>query len=161
MFTMRRVTMLLCFIGALLVVTVLPVFGQSSVFSPSSSAAASGASAPSGRPSAFTIKQNFLAMQIEAIGREIRDAERCVANATNPVTLRDTAGNINRVPQTDALDCGRRLGQLTRQLQSLQRKADALARDAEQQAAFFDRQARDAVRKARTQSLNPRSSGGM
>jgi hypothetical protein len=158
---MRWTATVLCFLGALTTAMIVPALGQSSIFSGASTASASAVTNSSGKPSTFAIKRDFLAMQIAAIQRDIREAERCITNATNPVTLRDPEGNINRVPQTDALDCGRRLKQLVRQLAGIQRKADTLAQDAEVQGSFLETQMREAQRKARTQPLNQRSSGGM
>ena len=98
------------------------------------SAAATPVNTPSGGPSSLEIDQNSLAFRQAALKRELREIQRCIANASNPIILRDPQGNINRVPQLDLQNCSNRLVQLQRQLTSLQRQANALAQDAQFQA---------------------------
>jgi hypothetical protein len=159
---MKSIARLLCTIGALIPALVVTAGAQSSsIFSASSSASATATSASSGKPSTFTLQQNALAMQLAAIKRQIREAQRCVQNATNPVVLRYPDGTINPVSQTDSLNCGRRLKQLSRQLESLSRKADAMAKDAQVQGNFLQGQVQDAKRALRTKAANRRSTSGM
>jgi len=107
-------------------------YGQLSV--PQSNAAtvasATTVGASSGRPSALEIEQNIIGLQIAELQRQVNDAQRCIATASLPQVLTDPQGNVNRVPQTDIVNCTRQLGQLERQLGRLQRKAAQLAKDA-------------------------------
>jgi hypothetical protein len=125
------------------------------------SASAKAAAPSTGAPSAFTIKQHFMAQQQARIQGQIREAQRCIANASNTQVVRDPEGNINRVPQVDLIDCSRRLQQLTRQLEILVRSADQLSRDAEVAAMRMEGLARDALRQKRDQPSGAQSSSGM
>jgi len=93
----------------------------------SASATQSGRS--SGTPSTLQIKQNFLSINEASIQRQMRAALRCIANARQ--NLRDLRGNINRVAQTDLINCGRKVAQLQRLLERMGRKAGRLAVEAE------------------------------
>lgn len=59
----------------------------------------------------------------------MRAALRCIANARR--NLRDLRGNINRVAQTDLINCGRKVIQLQRLLERMGRTAGRLAVEAE------------------------------
>lgn len=85
----------------------------------------------SGRPSSMEIKQNALAQQQAILQGRLREVRRCITDASLPQVLRDPEGNMNRVPQTDLVDCTRKLSQLERQLKSLARQAAQLAQDAQ------------------------------
>ena len=58
-------------------------------------------SSSTGRASSIAIRQNILAMKQASILRQIKEAQLCIQNASNPTILRDPEGNINRVPSTD------------------------------------------------------------
>jgi hypothetical protein len=127
----------------------------------SASASAKATSRSSGTPSTYAVKQHFIAMEQARIRGQIREAERCIANASNTQVVRDPEGNLNRVPQVDLIDCARSLQQLTRQLATLARKADQLTRDAEVAAIRLEGIAEEALRQERTQPSGSQSSGGM
>lgn len=103
----------------------------------------------SGAPSTIQLKRQMLALQQAQIEGELRQAQLCVKNATILQTLRDPQGNINRVPQTDLVDCARRIRSLERQMVSLGRQAEALARDAEAQGLAVERRLRRVERQQR------------
>jgi len=98
----------------------------------SPSASATPVTSPSAAPSPFTIRQNFLRQQASTIQIDIRAAQRCIQIAQQ--TLVDVEGNINRVAQTDLVNCGRRLAQLAEALTKLDRTSAKLAQDAAAQA---------------------------
>ena len=98
-------------------------------------ASARQVTASSGRPSAFEIEQNIINRKIAELQRQVNEAQRCIETASMPQILTDPQGNINRVPQTDIVNCTRQLEQLERQLVSLQRQAAQLSRDAAFQAS--------------------------
>jgi hypothetical protein len=103
-----------------------------------STAAATPVTASSGRPSSFQIQQNYFTIQLAGINRQLQQVQRCIANAVNPQILRDPEGNINRVPQVDAITCGYQLKLLQRQLASLARQQAKLAQDASAQSGFLE-----------------------
>ncbi|MCA1961794.1 MAG: hypothetical protein LDL33_13495 [Desulfomonile sp.] len=72
---------------------------------------------------------NFLTIERAAIQRELRVVTRCIRMARE--NLRDIQGNINRVAQTDLLNCNRRLQQLLRDEAKLGRIAARRAAEAE------------------------------
>jgi len=76
------------------------------------------------------IRQNILQQQKAAIEQQLKEAQRCIQNATNSQVARDPEGNINRVPKIDATNCARTAAALTRTLASLGRQAAQLERDA-------------------------------
>lgn len=96
-----------------------------------STAKATPVTASSSRPNGIQIKQNILAQKRAAINNELREVQRCLADASQPIALRDPQGNLNRVPQNYLLNCGRRLAELQRQLESLGRQAAMLSQDSE------------------------------
>jgi chromosome segregation ATPase len=116
-----------CMLSSLLIVP--QAAGQTT----SSSATEAGAS--SGVPSSLTIRSNFLTIKQGSLQRELRAIRRCLKNAT--LTLRDPQGRINRVPETDLVNCGRRLRQVQRQLQVLGREFTFLSQDAAALAIRF------------------------
>lgn len=81
--------------------TASPAFGQATGSAASSTAAGAG-----------TITQNFLSMERAALQREFRVVNRCITNARE--NLKDIQGNVNRIAQTDLVNCSRRLQQLLR-----------------------------------------------
>jgi hypothetical protein len=103
------------------------------------SSSATPATQSSGRPSTIAVKQDFLRQRQAILERDVEESLRCIESASNPQTLRDPEGNINRVPQTDLVNCTRRLAQLRRQLDSLAREAKQLAQDAQVQANAVQR----------------------
>lgn len=108
----------------------------------------------SGRPSTIQIKQNFLEQQLAFLQRQIDDAQRCIANSSNPTILRDPEGNLNRVPKTDLVNCTRQLAQLQDQLARLQRQSQQLAQDAQVQAAAVQRKLQQARTRAILQAVS-------
>jgi hypothetical protein len=108
----------LCWVGP-----VNPVMGQSS------SASASEAKAPLGKPSTLSIKTNLLKMKKAELERQIRDAQRCIEQATPG--LRGPAGTVNRVASTDLINCTRKLAVIKAKLESLGNEAESLSLDAE------------------------------
>jgi Mg2+ and Co2+ transporter CorA len=95
-----------------------------------------------GTPSIFTIRQQILNQQQEIIEREFQQVARCIKTSSLNVVLTDPTGIINKVPQTDLVNCRRRLSQLQRQVARIAREAQQLSRDAEQQSAALETQAR-------------------
>ena len=124
-----RLPLVLCLSCGLMMIAPTMIYSQG--------AAATPASRPSGIPSTITIQQNALAQQQIAMERELRVVSRCIQNASR--NLRDTKGNIDRVAQTDLLNCGQRAKQLERKLKSLARKADALSMSATAKALYLER----------------------
>jgi hypothetical protein len=104
---------------------------------PSSSATETTQS--SGRPSTIKIKQNILQKRLALLERQIDDARRCIANASNPTLARDTEGNLNRVPKTDLVNCTRELNRLLYELSSLQRTVAQLSVEAQAASAAIQR----------------------
>lgn len=119
-----------------------------------STATATSVTRSSGTPSSYQIQQNFLAIQIAGIKRQVQEVQRCIANASNPQILRDFEGNVNRVPQVDAITCGYQLKQLQRQLASLSRQQTKLAQDASAQAALLELTQRQAELKQLLKALS-------
>lgn len=85
----------------------------------------------------YEIALNFANMKQAAVAREIRWTSRCINNARE--RLRDIQGNINRLAQTDLLNCQRRMQQLvriqadmTRQTRRVSFEADAAGEFAQQ-----------------------------
>ncbi len=113
-----------------------------------------------GTPSSFQIRQNFFTIQLAGINRQLQQVQRCLANAVNPQILRDPEGNINRVPQVDAITCGYQLRLLQRQLASLARQQEKLAQDAGAQAQFLEFTQRQAQLQQLLQALRSGSGGG-
>lgn len=119
----------------------------------STRASASETSASSSGASTISIRQEWLAQQQAALKRALSEVQRCIKTATNQTTLRDPQGNINQVPQTDVINCTRKLKQLQRQLASLQRKAAALGSDAQFEAAVLSQKLRQLQRQSRLRGL--------
>jgi hypothetical protein len=117
---------------AAILITILAV---SSPLAQQLSASATPVTTPSTAPSPFTIRQHFLSQQAATIQIDIRAAQRCVQNATQ--TFFDVVGNINRVAQTDLVNCGRRLAQLQEALTKLGRTSAKLAEDAAAEAEII------------------------
>jgi len=113
------------------------------------SAAATAARASSGRPNTVQIKQNILSQQIALIQRQLIEVRRCLYTSRLPQVLRDPQGFLNRVPETDLVNCGRRLQQLTRQLAGLSRQSSQLVQDAQMQAISIQRLLEEQKRRAR------------
>ncbi len=101
-----------------------------------SSAAATPATASSGRPSTLSIKKDLLTAKRTELQRQLRDVQRCIDGASS--SLRDSSGRVNRISSTDLVTCARTLGQIQRQLASLGRQAEALSRDAEVMGANLE-----------------------
>ena len=89
------------------------------------------ASRSTGKPSSIQIQQNILVQQNALLQGQLREVQRCIQDASLPQTLRDPEGNMNRTPQTDLVNCARKLEQLKRQSASLSRQASQLAQDAQ------------------------------
>lgn len=132
--TVSAISCLICAMG----------FGQAgaqTAVSATGSAAATAASASSGRPSSIQIRQQFFNQEQAYLERQLREVQRCIKTASLNVVLFDPRGNINRVPQTDLVNCRRRLAQLTRQVNSLARRAQQLGQEAQAQALKLQREA--------------------
>lgn len=119
------------------------------------SASATETTQSSGRPSTLKIKQNFLQKRLALLQRQIDDARRCIANASNPTLARDPEGNLNRVPKTDLVNCTRELNRLLNELSSLQRDSAQLAIEAQAASAAIERR----LRQERTKKLLQAVSG--
>ncbi len=131
---------------------------QTTIPQAASSAAAKAVSTPSsGRPSTFQIRQNIIAQKAAAIQRELKELQRCITNASQLQTLRDPEGNINIVPQNDAVNCARRLQDLQRRQDSLNREIAALSQDAQPVAAAAQRIAQQAALQRVLQALSGKS----
>jgi hypothetical protein len=126
----------LAFFGLSMALAVPAAMAQSAA-TPSSSARETTVS--SGRPSTIKIKQDILQKRLDLLQREIEDAQRCIANASNPTLARDADGNLNRVPKTDGVNCARELNRLLFKLASLQREATQLSMDAQAASAAIQR----------------------
>jgi hypothetical protein len=108
-------------------------------------ATARPAAVSSGRPSSIAIRANILQMQQAQIQAQIVVAQRCIRDATQSGTFRDPQGNVNVVPQTDAVNCARDLAALTRRLNSLVRESRRLAQDSTFQGTYLQRRASQAA----------------
>jgi len=97
---------------------VSPAFGQ-----------ATGDSAANVPAGTGQILGNFLTIERAGIQRELRIVNRCIRMARE--NLRDSQGNVNRVAQTDLLNCSRRLQQLLRDEAKLGQIAARRAAEAE------------------------------
>jgi hypothetical protein len=106
-----------------------------------SSAAATAVTASSGGPSSIQIRQQFFDQEQAYLQRQLREVQRCLTTSSLNVILYDPTGNVNRVPQTDLVNCRRRLEQLTRQANSLARRVQHLAQDAQAQSIALQRTA--------------------
>lgn len=117
-------------------------------------AAATPATASSGRPSTIQLKQNALKQQQAALAREATEVSRCLSISSQTQVLRDPEGNINQVPEIDLVNCARRLAALRRQQARLARSAQQLAQDAQAQANFVQRELEEARRQARLRAFS-------
>jgi hypothetical protein len=124
------------------------------------SASARPVSPSTGRPTSLAIRENILEMKRADIERQIEEAARCIQDASNPTILRDPEGNINRVPQTDLVNCSRRLAQLQRQLQAVAREANQLAVNAEFEGAQIQRRLQRERSRLTIEQLRTRGSTG-
>lgn len=111
----------------------------------------------SGRPSSIQIRQQAFEQQQATLQGQLREIQRCLKTSRLNVVLYDQRGNINRVPQTDIVNCGRRLEQITRQIQNLARRAQQLGQDAQAQALALERAAEE---QRRLQNLRALSEAG-
>ena len=126
----------------LVMMAAMPGMGQAQS---SSVASATPVNISTGTPSSFTIKQQILEQQEAAIRRELVQLNLCISTASLDVVLTDPTGQINRVPQTDIINCGRALSALQRRLQRLSRAAEQLSRDAQAQSVALETQQRLAL----------------
>lgn len=92
------------------------------------STAAQQSSIITSAPSRFEIQRNFLTIERSNLTRQVRQLERCIRIARQ--NLVDIQGNINRVAQTDLINCGRRLVMLLRKQQKLVRLSERLEAEA-------------------------------
>ncbi len=136
---------------------VLALLMASSAEAQIQAAAATPVVPSSGRPSSFQIKQNFFAIQLANINRNLRQVERCLADAVNPQVLRDPEGNLNRVPRIDLNTCSYRLRLLQRQLASLAREQAKEAQDAGAAASFLEATRRQAQLQQMLRALSGRA----
>ncbi|MDQ7783771.1 MAG: hypothetical protein RDU20_12885 [Desulfomonilaceae bacterium] len=134
-----RLSIFVCLIVA---IACAPVTAQAQS---TGTAAATPVNTSTATPSAFTIKQQILAQQQADIQRRFAEVARCIRTASLNVVLFDPAGQINTVPQTDLVNCGRQLRVLERRLQQLSRAAKQLSGDAQAQAVALETQARLAL----------------
>lgn len=139
------------------VLGIVAILGTSAVMGQdvTPSASATETTQSSGRPSTLKIKQNFLQKRLALLQRQIDDARRCIANASNPTLARDPEGNLNRVPKTDLVNCTRELNRLLNELSSLQRDSAQLAIEAQAASAAIERR----LRQERTKKLLQAVSG--
>ena len=121
-------------------------------------ASAREVTASSGRPSSIQVRQQFFNQEQAYLQRALREVQRCLTTSSLNVVLYDPRGNINRVPQTDLVNCGRRLAQLTRQVNSLARRAQSLGQDAQAVALALERAAEEQRRQQTLRAL--REAGG-
>ncbi len=117
-------------------------------------ASATPATPSSGRPSTIQIKQNILLQQVALLQRQLIEVRRCLYTASLPQVLRDPSGFVNRVPQTDIVNCRRQLDIITRKLTSLSRQSNQLVQDAQMQAIAMQRLLAAQKAKARQQALS-------
>jgi len=115
-------------------------------------ASATPATPSSGRPSTIQIKQNILMQQVALLQRQLIEVRRCLYTASLPQVLRDPSGFVNRVPQTDIVNCSRQLDIITRRLASLSRQSNQLVQDAQMQAITLQRLLAAQKAKARQQA---------
>ena len=118
------VTALLFFMFLGVFLTDCPMAQQSSAVS----TAAQSSSAAATAPSRFQIQRNFLTIDRAAITRQVRQLERCIRNARE--NLVDIQGNVNRIAQTDLINCGRELEMLLRKQDRLARRAGRIETEA-------------------------------
>lgn len=146
----------LLFVCLILVTAIAPgmVLGQSG------RASATPVNISTGTPSTIAIREQFLVQQEQIIERELQQVTRCIANASLNVVLVDPTGIINRVPQTDIVNCTRRLNQLQRQVARLAREAQQLANDAQVQATALETQARLAELQQNLRALSSGTTAG-
>ncbi|MFH1116473.1 MAG: hypothetical protein V1792_21380 [Pseudomonadota bacterium] len=105
-------------------------------------ASATPVNVSTGTPNTFTIKQQIIAQQQAEIERALTQLNLCISTASLDVVLTDPSGQINRVPQTDIINCRRALNSLQRRLVTLARSAEQLSRDARAQSAALQTQER-------------------
>lgn len=138
--------------------SVAPVYAQAqisgaAVVPPSGArASATPATASSGRPSTIQIKQNIILQQVAILQRQLIDVRRCIYTASLPQVLMDPTGMVNRVPQTDIVNCSRQLQTITRKLASLSRESSQLLQDAQMEAFTLQRLLEAQKAKARQQA---------
>jgi len=135
------------FVGLMMavVLTELCVYGQER-------ASVSAATPLSSRPSTIQIKQNLLLQKIAILQRDLIEARRCIYTARLPQVLRDPSGFVNRVPETDIVNCSRQLQTITRKLARLSRESSQLVQDAQLQAITLQRLLAAQKAKARQQA---------
>lgn len=132
------VTALLLFVFLGVFLTDCPMAQQSSAVSTAQSA--SGATTA---PSRFQIQRNFLIIDRADLTRRVRQLQRCVRNARE--NLVDIQGNLNRVAQTDLINCGRQLEMLLRQQQRLTRRSNRIETEARLEAEILAQMLRQAA----------------
>lgn len=93
-----------------------------------------GTQARSSVTGTYEIALNFVSMKQAALARDIRSTSRCINNAREH--LRDIQGNINRVAQTDLLNCQRRMQQLLRDQAEMTRQFKRVSADADAAGEF-------------------------
>ncbi|MEW6141445.1 MAG: hypothetical protein AB1733_24750 [Thermodesulfobacteriota bacterium] len=127
------VFLLFCFMGSFAAIP--------EAFAAEASASAREVTSSTGRPSSIQVRQQFFSQQQALLLGQLQEIERCLRTSQLNVVLYDPQGNINRVPQTDLVDCGRQLQRVQRQLQSLARRAEQLNQDAQALALALERAA--------------------
>jgi hypothetical protein len=107
-------------------------------------------------PSRFEIQRNFLTIERSNLTRQFRQLERCIRNARQ--NLVDVQGIVNRVAQTDLINCGRRLEILLRKQRKLTRLSTRLEAEAEIEFEILSqllRQASSTLNAPSSQSRTP------
>lgn len=130
------------------------LFASEGLCSAQARASATPATPSSGRPSTIQIKQNMLMQQVAILQRQLIEVRRCISTASLPQVLRDPSGFVNRVPQTDIVNCSRQLQTITRKLARLNRESSQLVQDAQMQAITLQRLVAAQKAKARQQALS-------
>lgn len=125
--------------------------------STSVSTAAQRSNAAATAPSRFEIRRNFLTIDRADLTRRARQLERCIRNARENLT--DIQGNINRVAQTDLINCSRALEMLLRKQQRLTRRASRLETEAQLEAEIIAQTLQRASRVLNIPSSQSRTPG--
>ena len=98
--------------------------------------------------------ENMLLQQQASINQAITVAKACIKNASLPQVLRDPQGNVNTVPNTDLVNCTRKLTALLNDLAANQKALNNLSQDAEMEASRIVAQTNQLKLQQRLQILN-------
>lgn len=98
-----------------------------------------------GKSSTISIRQNQLNNYLANLQRRLKVAQRCVQVSRLPVLLRDPQGNVNQVPKTDIVFCGRQVQVLSREIAAVSKQLADLSRDAVPAANYIARKSAEAA----------------